>query len=145
MEFEEYCEERGTRHVLNSSRHLCASGQVERVNRTITPLINSSIQDPTEKDWDQRLTDIEQQFNCAPNKTTWKSPFELLHGYQPRFHGAKLQILDHEDNVEWRDPRELQTEARDAIVRKTNSDEKGIWSPRKKNESQRESRRESCI
>ena len=70
MEFEEYCEERGTRHVLNSSRHLCASGQVERVNCTITPLINSSIQDPTEKDWDQRLTDIEQQFNCAPNKTT---------------------------------------------------------------------------
>ena len=43
--FQEFCNETGIRHTLNSSRHPQANGQVERLNSTILPALITSITD----------------------------------------------------------------------------------------------------
>jgi len=38
-----------------------------------------------EDEWDQWLQDVQRQINNSESKVTRKTPFELLHGYRPRF------------------------------------------------------------
>lgn len=110
--FQEYCRLRGIQHTLNSSRHSQANGQVERVNRTILPLLAISTQD--QQRWDTKLPEIQRHLNTAYNKSTRKTPFEALHGYQPRFHGGTIRQLCQTGN-EWVDPALQQAAVRDNI------------------------------
>ena len=116
-EFEEFCETNGIKHTLNSARHPEGNGQVERVNRTIIPMIAIAIKNPTHRDWDTNIKEVERNVNNAVNKTTSKTPFELLHGYIPRFHdGALRELTDESENIQWKQPEDLQREAREKIV-----------------------------
>ena len=59
---------------------------------------------------------IERDLNNTVNKTTRKTPFELLHGYRPTFNDGVLKSLTaHADNIEWTDPHNLQEQARQKI------------------------------
>lgn len=53
-EFKKYCRMMGIHHTLNSSRHPQANGQVERVNRTLVPLI--AAYGEKEDEWDKTLS-----------------------------------------------------------------------------------------
>lgn len=114
--FEEFCAERTIKHVLNSTRHPQANGQVERVNRTVMPVIAAHIEDPEHRDWDGRLREIESFLNNAVNKTTNRTPFELIHGYTPDFYAAALQQLV-DPAEERKDPNELREKARERILK----------------------------
>ncbi|KAF4525386.1 hypothetical protein B566_EDAN013237 [Ephemera danica] len=72
--------------------------------------------DPAHRDWDKKIKDCENFPNCAINASTKKSPFELLHGYQPRFVDGVFAQLEHPDNQVWQDPAELQKVARDNVL-----------------------------
>ncbi|XP_064463329.1 uncharacterized protein K02A2.6-like [Ornithodoros turicata] len=116
-EFEEFCQSRGVQHILNSSRHSQANGQVERVNRVLEPIISTAIKRRDHKDWDAEIPSIERDLNNAVCKTTDKTPFETLHGYSLNFYDGRLhQLADERNDATWSDPRKLQKQAREKIL-----------------------------
>jgi hypothetical protein len=59
-----------------------ANGQAERYNRTILSTLSISTDD--ERNWDMNVQTVQWGLNTSINKTTGKTPYELLLGYQPR-------------------------------------------------------------
>ncbi|KAF0715916.1 Uncharacterized protein FWK35_00034425 [Aphis craccivora] len=112
--FKTYCESRGIKHTLNSTKHPQANGQFERVNRTSLPMLSILCDDQAH--WENKVPEIERHLKSAVNKTSTKSPFEALHGYRPRFKGGALDELSRTRN-EWTDPHEVQAQIRDKIVK----------------------------
>jgi len=72
------------------------NNQVERANRTILQLLSISPKD--QRYWDVQIRDVKRHFNKAVNKTTSKTSFEVLHGYQPHFGGGLLHMLSKTKN-----------------------------------------------
>ncbi|KAK8767927.1 hypothetical protein V5799_005292 [Amblyomma americanum] len=115
--FEEFCKVGGIQHVLNSTRHPRANGQVERVNRTLVPTIMTTMDGNDQREWDIGLKGVEAFLNTSYNKSTGRTPFEVLLGYNPKFHdGALREIAETEDNVAWTNPEQLQAEVRTRIL-----------------------------
>lgn len=115
-EFEEFCGARAIHHVLNSTRHPQANGQVERVNRTVLPVITTSMTDPQQRDWDEKLNLAECSLNNSVNKTSGRTPFEMLHGYQPDFHNTALKRLVEAEGPAWQDPKEMRERVRQHLI-----------------------------
>lgn len=107
--FQELCNTHGIKHTVNSPRHAQANGQVERVHRTILPMIRIAVENPEFRDWDKDMKKIERDLNTTVNKTTNKTPFELLYGYTPRFNEGKLRGLIND--CDYTPPNELQEQA----------------------------------
>src|SRR5690606_22881360 len=78
--FEDFCKSKAIHHTLNSSQHPHGNGQVECVNRFLSPMLAISSASSTNKDWDKYLRTIQRDINAVPSKTTNQSPFVLLHG-----------------------------------------------------------------
>jgi len=77
--FERFCEINCISHVLNSTRHPQANGQVEQANRTILPLLSLTATD--QRTWDAKVPDVERHLNSAESKATSKTPYKALYGY----------------------------------------------------------------
>lgn len=106
QKFEEFCLGFGIIHVLNSVRHPQANGQVERVNRTVLPIIQAYMKD--EYDWDENIKSVQRDMNAAFNKTTGVAPIEALLGYVPWFTEGALKFLAKLEGR--RDPKEIRRE-----------------------------------
>ncbi|CAB0032348.1 unnamed protein product [Trichogramma brassicae] len=91
--FENLCKKHGIKHTLNSSRHAQANGQVERLNQTILPALQANLTDAEGLHWDKNLAKLENDLNASINKTTGKTPFEMLYGYIPRFEEGLSRVL----------------------------------------------------
>ena len=114
--FEDFCQANGIKQTLTSTQRAQGNGMVERVNKTVIPVITTSMTDPRHKDWDKRIKQCERNLNNMVNNTTDKTPFQMLHGYSPRLSGEGLaRMLADEDAVEWEDPETVQAEARNTI------------------------------
>ncbi|KAF0707045.1 Transposon Ty3-I Gag-Pol polyprotein, partial [Aphis craccivora] len=111
--FENYCESHGVTHILNSTRRPQANGQVERINSTILAMLISQAE---EEEWDKLLPEVQKQINNSESKVTRLTPFEMLHGYRPRFELGRLREL-LTTTEEWVCPPELWEEARKEIIR----------------------------
>ncbi|CAI6374224.1 unnamed protein product, partial [Macrosiphum euphorbiae] len=111
--FGKFCQSRGIRHTLNSTRHPQANGQVERANRTIVPLL--AIMTTNQDRWDERIPELERHLNSAVNKTSTRTPFEALHGYRPRYVGGVVNTLSRSSG-EWTNPNDVQDSVRNAIA-----------------------------
>ncbi|CAH2015134.1 unnamed protein product [Acanthoscelides obtectus] len=80
--FRDFCHQNNIKHVLNAVATPRANGQVERLNRT---LLNALLTSTVEEDlWDRELPNVRFAINNAPNKSTGKTPSQLLFGYGPR-------------------------------------------------------------
>ncbi|KAF8794774.1 Transposon Ty3-I Gag-Pol polyprotein like [Argiope bruennichi] len=112
--FEDYCKQFGIKHTLNSSQRPQANGQVERINRILIPMISSSVQTESHKDWDKILPQVQRCINWSPSKSTGKPPFELLYGYTSVKLGYFPQDLLPTSN-EYVKPTELQRGAQENI------------------------------
>jgi len=110
--FEEFCDEQGIQHTLTSTRRPQANGQVERVNSVVISMLLTQV--TKEDEWDQWLTTVQRQINNSESKVTRRTPFELLHGYQPRFTMGKTRGLSGTADT-WCCPEELWEEAREAL------------------------------
>jgi len=105
--FERFCVEQGIQLVLTSSRHPQANGQVERTHSVVmSTLMTLNIQPNA---WDESLTEVQRILNNSETKVSAKTPFEMLHGYRPRFKQGALRELSTTVN-EWLPPEDLRRE-----------------------------------
>jgi hypothetical protein len=70
----------GTRLKMSTADHPQTDGQTEVVNRTINWMLRTTL---LNNDWESKLPDLEFAYNSSVNRTTGKSPFEIVYGYLP--------------------------------------------------------------
>ncbi|GIY38514.1 hypothetical protein CDAR_617371 [Caerostris darwini] len=62
------------------------------------------------KDFDLRMKELDRNLNKASNK----NPFQMLHGYSPRFNDGILR-KQADESAEWTDPVAIQTSPHEQI------------------------------
>lgn len=78
--FKEFTDKLNIKHILNAVATPRANGQVERFNRTILDALSTKCHGKNENTWDEHVGDIQLGINTTINKSTGKSPSELLFG-----------------------------------------------------------------
>ena len=131
-DFKKFCYDRGVKHTLNSSRYPQANGQVERLNQTILPALQTNLSDVEGRDWDKSIEKIERDLNTASSKTTGHTPFEMLYGYVPRFCDGLIRDLTVQSE-NYKIPTEIQNEVRETIEKKQQASKERYDQSRLKN------------
>ncbi|GBG89160.1 hypothetical protein CBR_g48867 [Chara braunii] len=72
-------QESGTKMKPSSARHPQTDGQTERAHQTAQMMLRTLVR-PNQKDWVDRLPDIEFAYNTSVHPTIGVTPFELHHG-----------------------------------------------------------------
>lgn len=83
-EFEEFLKENNVRHVLIATGSPKANGQVERINRVLSPLLAKIVDNSSGKYWYKILIEAEHALNNTVNKSTGDTPSQLLFGVNQR-------------------------------------------------------------
>ena len=73
----------GTTLKFSTAFHPQTDGQTEVVNRSLGDLLRCVIREK-QGTWDLTLPLVEFAYNNAVNRSTGKSPFQIVHGYSPR-------------------------------------------------------------
>jgi hypothetical protein len=73
----------GTNLMFSSAYHPQMDGQTEVVNRSLGDLLRSLVTEH-HNSWDNVLPQAEFAYNDSVNRSTGKSPFEIVYGRQPR-------------------------------------------------------------
>jgi hypothetical protein len=73
----------GTNLAFSSSYHPQTDGQTEVVNRSLGDLLRSLVT-KHHSSWDNILPQAEFAYNDSVNRSTGKSPFQVVYGMQPR-------------------------------------------------------------
>jgi len=73
----------GTKLKFSTAYHPQTDGQTKVVNRSLGNLLRCLVGDSMEN-WDLLLSRVEFAYNSSVNRSTRKSPFEVVHGYKPR-------------------------------------------------------------
>lgn len=82
-DFSEYCINENIEHVLITTGVPRANGQVERVNRTLIPLL-TKLADPKRDEWYKYLELAQQYINTTIHRSIGMDPFRLLFGTRAR-------------------------------------------------------------
>jgi len=72
----------GIKLLFSTTCHPQADGQIEVVNKTLSPLLRTIIQKNL-KNWEDCLPFIEFAYNRSVHSTTDFSPFEIVYGFNP--------------------------------------------------------------
>lgn len=80
--FKNYARSIGAKHILNAVATPRANGQIERYNRTILNSLASSNYGQDEREWDTKTGKTQWSLNNSINKTTGKSPAEIVFGHR---------------------------------------------------------------
>lgn len=83
-DFAEYCKMEGIDHSLIVAGVPRGNGQVERVNRTLIPLL-SKLSAPQPSDWYKHLEDAQRYLNTAMHRSLGTSPSHVFLGIRPRW------------------------------------------------------------
>lgn len=123
-EFKEFSKSVGSKQVLNAVATPRANGQIERYNRTILGSLASMNHDLNESDWDLNLPKLQWSLNNTVNKSTGKTPAEVMFGHRTinPSEGIILQALDNDYasiNNESRDTETTQNRKTEQIGNKT--------------------------
>lgn len=82
--FRKLCKEKKINHILNATSTPRATGQVERLNRLITPSLACMCREKDHFDWDKQLNRIQWEINNTIHQATNNTPFRLLFNFEPR-------------------------------------------------------------
>lgn len=82
-DFKSYCEDEGIEHSLIVTGIPRGNGQIERINRTLIPLL-TKLSMPQPACWHKFVTRAQQYLNHVPNRSTGMTPFYLLFGTRMR-------------------------------------------------------------
>ena len=74
--------------------HPQTDGQIEVVNRNLGNLLRTLVGEHTGS-WDLQLATAEFAYNTAVNRTTCKSPHEIVYGFRPRQPIDLIPMSDH--------------------------------------------------
>lgn len=77
-------EDLNIKHVLVATGSPQANGQVERIHRTLTPMLAKFTENSNGKYWYHVLPNVEFAFNNTINKSIGEAPNTLLFGCQQR-------------------------------------------------------------
>ncbi|KAH7984044.1 hypothetical protein HPB52_016513 [Rhipicephalus sanguineus] len=75
----------------------------------------AALDDPEQRAWNVHLKQVECSLNNAINRSTGKSPLEMLHRYKPSFYGGALQQLADMKNP-WQPPQEFRAQVRQQLL-----------------------------
>lgn len=81
-QFRNFCKQNNIKHVLNAVATPRANGQVERLNNTLLAALLPSV--PEEDRWVEQLRQVQFSINNVVNKSTGKTPSQLMFGFIPR-------------------------------------------------------------
>lgn len=82
-DFSEYCAGENVEHVLCTTGVPRANGQVERVNRTLIPLL-TKLANPKHNEWHRYLERAQLYMNTTIHRSIGTDPFHLLFGTKAR-------------------------------------------------------------
>ena len=74
--------------------HLQTNGQTEVANRSLGNLLRTLVGKHT-KSWDLKLAATEFAYNAIMNKTTRKSPHEIVYNFRPKQPINLIPMSDH--------------------------------------------------
>lgn len=82
-EYQEYCKSEGIKSICVTTGLPRSNGQVERLNRTIIPVISKlAVEDPSK--WYKHVNRVQQVLNATYHRSTKTTPFELMFGTKMR-------------------------------------------------------------
>ena len=90
--FEEFCEEWGIQHRMSAPEHPQTNGLVERMNKTIGPILASYV-NKSHTNWDELVPFAAFAINTAVQETTGFAPFQLVCG--------RTAVFPHEWGFPW--------------------------------------------
>lgn len=73
----------GTKLNFNSTYHPQYDGKTKFVNMSLRNILRSLVGEHP-KQWDHVLAQAEFSYNDPPNKSIWKSLFQILYGMHPK-------------------------------------------------------------
>lgn len=123
------------KHILNAVATPRANGQIERYNRTILNALSTKCHGKSDNTWDEYVGDIQLGMNTTVNKTTGKSPSELLFGFRvlsPPENIINEVLTDVISRVSDKDLTEMRTEAKANIDKQQGISKKEFDKHRKK-------------
>lgn len=117
--FEKFCVDHLVEHIKTAAYTPEANGQVERMNRTLTPMLAKLIHD-TDKRWDILLPNVEFIYNNTFNRSIKNYPSILLFGQlQNTFNKVEFNletlVKNNQENIEFRNLVDIRKEAKDQI------------------------------
>jgi len=127
-EFQEYCRNEKISHSMITIGLPRANGQIERINRTIIPILTKlSMDDPTK--WYKHVSKVQQILNSTFQRSIGMTPFELLIGVKMKLKEDLLikEILEREFQLHFEQDREqLRTQAKHQIQKVQDENRKTI-------------------
>jgi len=116
-DFKIYCEDEDIVHDLIVTGVPRGNGQIERMNRTLIPLL-TKLSMPQPDQWHKFVARAQRYLNHVPSRSTGKSPFNLMFGTRMRLKEDPqlAEILEIENALIFHEKRDqLREEAREAI------------------------------
>lgn len=125
-EFQEYCTTEGIKHLMITTGLPRANGQIERINRTIIPVLTKlSLQDPTK--WYKHVPKVQQTLNSTFQRSIGMTPFELLVGIKMKQKDDIIikEALEEEFSLRFEKDRNLlRARAKNQILKVQNENRK---------------------
>lgn len=118
-DFKEYCEDEAISHVTSTTGIPRGNGQIERINRTLIPLL-TKLTTPNPAEWHKHVEKAQRYLNNVPSRSTEISPFYLLFGTRMKLKEDPeiRDILEEENAVLYQQEREETRErARQSIAK----------------------------
>lgn len=132
-EFEEYCRTEGIEHSLITTGIPRGNGQVERLNRTLIPLL-TKLSAPKPHEWYKNVDVAQQCLNTTTQRSIGMTPFRLLFGIHPRIRENPdiRELLERELITSFENDREeLRDQAKKSIERVQRENKKNYDAKRK--------------
>lgn len=132
-DFKQYCEEEGIQHSLIVTGVPRGNGQVERIHRTVVPLL-TKLSSPTPEKWYRHVDAVQRYLNATPSRSTGKTPSQLMFGVNIRLkEDLRLpELLEEEWATQFvEDREELRKEAKKQIAKTQEENRRGFNKKRK--------------
>lgn len=94
--FNNFCNQNNMRHIMNAVATPRANGQVERLNHTVLAALLPSVLE--EELWDEQVRKVQFAINNVVNKSTGKTPSQLMFGFTPR-NGSDAPLRDEVQQI----------------------------------------------
>ncbi|XP_011698713.1 PREDICTED: uncharacterized protein LOC105456415 [Wasmannia auropunctata] len=134
-DFEEYCRQENIVHCLTTAGVPRSNGQVERVNRTLIPLL-TKLAAPKSQEWYKYLDIAQQYLNTTTHRSINNIPFNILFETHARLReDIKIkELLENEMITIFQENRDEERAKASESIAKIQCENKRIYGKRRKND-----------